>query len=71
MDLTEGAQETGSRGTGDREARELRAQLQVQAILSVLITVTAGCQLSRFYFLETEFLFVGVQQVLSVGDFSF
>lgn len=64
MDLTE-------RSSGDREARELWAQLQVQAIFSVLITVTAGYQLSRFFFLETEFLFVGAHQVLSVGDFSF
>lgn len=51
------------RNSGDREARELWAQLQVQAILSVLIVLTAGCQLSRFSFLKKKFLFVGLHQV--------
>lgn len=58
------------RSSGDREARELWAQLQVQAILSVLIIVTTGYQLSRFYFLKTKFLFVGLYQVVLVRDWS-
>ncbi|XP_068036448.1 ketosamine-3-kinase-like [Anomalospiza imberbis] len=56
------------RSSGDRKAWELWTQLQVQAVLSVLIRVIAGYQLSRLYFLKTKFLFVGVHQVLSVED---
>lgn len=64
MDLIE-------RSSGDREARELWAQLQVRAIPSVLIILTAGYQLSRFYFLKTKFLFFGLHQVLLVRGSSF
>lgn len=59
------------KNSGDREARELWAQLQVGEVLSVLVIVIARYQLFRFSFHKTKFLFVGVPQVPLVRDSSF
>lgn len=59
------------KNSGDREARELWAQLQVGEVLLVLIVVIARYQLFRFSFHKTKFLFVGMLQVLLVRDSSF
>lgn len=58
------------KNSGDREARELWAQLQV-GVLSVLVVVIDRYQLLIFSFNETKFLFVGMLRVLLVRDFSF
>lgn len=59
------------KNSGDREARELWAQLQVEEDLSVVKIVLAKYQSFRFSFHKTKLLLVVMPQALLVRDYNF